>query len=35
MNRQDFEQQFEAISEQIWEFAETCRLIFWKKKVLP
>ena len=23
MNRQDFEQQFEAISDQIWEFAET------------
>ena len=23
MNRQDFEQQFESISDQIWEFAET------------
>ena len=23
MNRQDFEQQFEALSDQIWKFAET------------
>ena len=43
MNRQDFEQQFEAISDQIWEFGETryrssgpepCRLDFLEKKVL-
>ena len=37
MNKQQFEQQFEAISDQIWDFAETryqeyrsCRQIFWK-----